>query len=245
MRTDPRSAASAMAGSAPSHHNPGPDPATTPPRLGARLWATFSFGPAPPPPLDLEAVRVDRREDRYLVDDVVTVTGAPLPSVGPGWHATRIEGRVPAPAPGATQALFATTQHLGYTSAEQQAQLGRISRQAPGGVVVVIPITKSEAWWALPQDRRQEHFAPSSPERALGGVRGHTVIGVDYADKIFRRLYHARYLPESEWDFVTYFEMDAENVPDFRRLLAELRDPVRNPEWNYVVREVEIWMRRR
>jgi hypothetical protein len=223
-------------------------PAAPPPRLGSRLWATFSFGPTPPetgPPPS----RPDRREDQYLVDDVVTVRGAPLPEVRKGWHMTRVEGRVPAPAAGATQAVFATvtatTQHLGYTSAEQQAHLARISHPGPGKVVVIIPITKSEAWWALPQDRRQEHFAPLSAERASAGVRGHTVIGTDYADRIFRRLYHARYLPDSDWDFVTYFELHPDHVPDFRRLLAELRDPLRNPEWAYVEREVEIWMHRR
>jgi hypothetical protein len=219
-----------------------------PPRLAARLWATFSFGPSAPetgPP----PARPDRREDHYIVDQVVAVRGPTLPEVGPGWHMTRVEGRVPAPAAGATQALFttmsATTQHLGYTSAEQAAHLARISHPGPGKVVVIIPITKSEAWWALPQDRRQEHFAPTSPERAASGVRGHTVIGTDYADRIFRRLYHARYLPDSDWDFVTYFELHPDHVPDFRRLLAELRDPALNPEWAYVEREVEIWMRRR
>jgi hypothetical protein len=208
------------------------------------LWATFSFGPAGPEGPST-AARPDRREDHYVIDDVVAVRGAPLPGVAKGWHVTRIEGRVPAPATGATHALFATTQHLGYTSAEQQAHLAKVSHPGPGPVVVMIPITKSEAWWSLAQDRRQEHFTPLTPERAATGARGHTVIGTAYADRIFRRLYHARYLPESDWDFVTYFEMQADHVPDFRRLLAELRDPVRNPEWAYVDREVEIWMRRR
>jgi chlorite dismutase len=167
---------------------------------------------------------------------VVDVRGPGLPDVAPGWHMTRIEGRVPVPTAGAAHALFATTQHLGYTSAQQQAHLARISHPGPGKVVVMIPLTKSEAWWALPQDQRQQHFA---------AARGHTAIGTTYADRIFRRLYHARYLPDSDWDFVTYFELHPDHVPDFRRLLAELRDPVRNPEWAYVEREVEIWMHRR
>jgi len=40
----------------------------------------------------------------------------------------------------------------------------------------------------------------------------------------------------------TYFEFDRKHTDGFKRLLAGLRDPERNPEWKYVDREYEIWM---
>lgn len=177
----------------------------------------------------------------YTVEDVVTVRGAPLGEVRPGWTVTRTEGRMGVPPVVDGPALIGSTQHLGYTSDEQQAELARTSNPGSGPIVVLIPIRKSEAWWAQPQDRRQAHFRPHGSD---GRHRGHTAIGAAYAARIFRRLYHARYLPGSEWDFITYFEMEERHVPDFRALLAELRDPDSNPEWTFVDREIELWMRR-
>ena len=59
-----------------------------------------------------------------------------------------------------------------------------------------------------------------------------------------RRLYHARYLPGSEWDFLTYFEFTEKRAQQFRELVAALRDVKKNPEWKFVNREVEIWMKK-
>jgi hypothetical protein len=101
----------------------------------------------------------------------------------------------------------------------------------------MIPIRKSAAWWALGQDERQAHFTP-------GRRPGHTALGRGFAGRIYRRLYHARYLPGSSWDFLTYFEFPEAESGTFRELLALLRDPEQNPEWSYVEREHELWLRK-
>jgi Chlorite dismutase len=213
-------------------------PPASPPRLAARIWGTFAFtapGAASPAPAAGEAAAVDR----YRVEAVVPVRGAPIPELAPGWMMTRLESRTPTPALANTFAFTGSTQHLLYTSGEQQSELARVSKQSPSPIVVLIPITKSEAWWGLPHDQRLAHF-----HSAQAGARGHTAIGAAFADRIFRRLYHARYLPGASWDFFTYFEMEPGHVDDFKRLLMELRDPALNPEWDFVEREVELWMRR-
>ena len=207
-------------------------------RLPTRLWATFSFHPFGVPPLAADGS--SGVVQTYTLEDVVVIRGAALPDVRPGWTVTRAEGRAPTPPAASGPALVGTTQHLGYTAEAQQAELAAISNPGSGPIAVLIPIAKSEAWWAQPHDRRQAHFRPH-PE---GRLPGHTAIGAAYAARIFRRLYHARYLPGSDWDFITYFEMEERHVPDFRALLAELRDPDRNPEWTFVTRELELWMRR-
>ena len=130
------------------------------------------------------------------------------------------------------------TTHLQYTSASERGVLLDVSAAPRSGHVVVIPISKSPAWWALAQDERQAFF-----RRGHHG-EGHTRIGMTVADKIFRRLFHARYQPHSAWDFLTYFEFSDADAEAFRAMLATLRDPERNPEWAYVVRESEVWMQR-
>jgi chlorite dismutase len=105
-------------------------------------------------------------------------------------------------------------------------------------VAVLIPIAKSESWWAMAQDERLALMKRTAQHE------GHMEIGARFAGKILRRLFHARYMPGSEWDFLTYFEFDAAESDDFRRLLEALRSPRQNPEWGHVVRETEIWMRK-
>jgi len=104
-------------------------------------------------------------------------------------------------------------------------------------VVVVIPIRKSAAWWALPHDERNPYF------HKKGDKIGHTAIGAKYVERIYRKLYHTRYAVETtDHDFITYFEFDRAHTDDFKSLLAQLRDPQQNPEWAFVDREYEIWM---
>ena len=133
------------------------------------------------------------------------------------------------------------TQHLHYTDAKVRDELTATSRTAVDAsvdtVAVIIPIRKSAGWWALSQDQRQSFFHKTK-EKA-----GHTAIGAAYASRIFRKLYHARYSGAPvPYDFVTYFEFPVSEVEAFRSLLAELRDIGKNPEWESVELEFEIWM---
>ena len=125
--------------------------------------------------------------------------------------------------------LRGVVQHLHYTTLPERTDLTARSRSelAPGATAVLIPIRKSADWWALAHDQRGEHFH-----------KHHTPIGSPYVERIFRKLYHSRYLG-SDYDFLTYFEFPPEDADYFRQLLSELRA---TDEWKYVEHEQEIWM---
>jgi hypothetical protein len=175
----------------------------------------------------------------YRVVSEQTIAGAPC-GLTRGDRIWRVEGDEALEASASHNGLVwdGVTTHLQYTTASERSELLAISAAPRLGHVVMIPIAKSAAWWALAQDERQAFFRKGSRSE------GHTRIGMTVADRIFRRLFHARYQPHSAWDFFTYFEFAAEDAAAFREMLATLRDPERNPEWAYVVRESEIWMQR-
>jgi hypothetical protein len=131
--------------------------------------------------------------------------------------------------------LIGVVQHLGYTEAERKRELAAQSASESGPCAVLIPIAKSAAWWALAQDERLALLR-------AGRGEGHFEIGARYATRIYRRLLHCRYLPQSRWDFLTYFEFPEAEVPAFRQLLQALRNIERNPEWGYIEHETEIWL---
>lgn len=200
---------------------------STPPALSFTCFVPSQQRSIPP---DEGLLRTD-----YQLQAVVPITGEPLTGVEPGQRWSRLE-RMGAPLwPDAP--FVGSTQHLVYTSAATRAELTQLSRGPSGPMAVMIPIRKSAAWWALAQDERQAHFMP-------GRRPGHTALGRSFAGRIYRRLYHARYLSGSNWDFLTYFEFPEEESATFRELLGLLRDPEQNPEWSYVEREQELWLRK-
>jgi hypothetical protein len=181
----------------------------------------------------------------YRVEKVVPVRGKPAVSLKAGSTVVRVEtaSRLPALGGGNAPTLLfhGVPQHLQYTTGKQRADLNKRSRpELPPGkdtVAVVIPIRKSAAWWALPHDERNAYF------QKKGDRLGHTAIGAKYVERIYRKLYHTRYAVETtDHDFITYFEFDRAHTDAFLRMLAQLRDPQQNPEWNFVDREYEIWM---
>jgi hypothetical protein len=177
----------------------------------------------------------DVRVTGYEVDRLNAVRGALPSGVEPGRSLWRLEaaGRLPAPdAP-----FIAATTHVVYTDSVTRSDLARLSAPESGPTAVLIPIRKTAEWWALAREQRQAYVMEGAPH-------GHLAIGWRYAARIYRRLYQARYLPGSEWDFLTYFEFPAPETQAFCELLAELRDVGQNPEWGFVDREVEIWMTR-
>lgn len=180
----------------------------------------------------------------YRVDRVTSIKGEVTASVQPGQTLVRVESSarlLTMAEESKAKLLFqGVPQHLQYTTADQRKTLLASRAELPASkdtVAVIIPIRKSPAWWALAHDERQTHFIKQ------GDKIGHTAIGVDYIDRIYRKLYHTRYAVEAaEHDFITYFEFARKHEDDFKSLLAKLRDPAQNPEWNYVDREHEIWM---
>ena len=181
------------------------------------------------------------------MNNFVSVVGQPVKGIDASSSLVRIESAAPVildhkPADAAQIIVFrGVTQHLHYTGKEDKEKLTVESRMpvavAPNTTAVIIPIRKSAAWWALTQDQRQAFFHKTKTSD------GHTNIGMPFAGKIFRKLYHSRYtgtpLP---YDFVTYFEFPSELTADFQDLLKQLRDPKTNPEWESVEMEFEIWM---
>jgi hypothetical protein len=172
------------------------------------------------------------RLTRYRIDDVRTVRGPALDVAVRGAELVRIEcpGQLADPA----APLVGVTQHVVYTAAQERLELSRLSAPESGPIAVLIPICKSPAWWSLAQDERRAFLRSGTP--------GHFEIGLEYASAIYRRLYHSRSLPGSTWDFLTYFEFPRERKDDFERLLSRLRDADQNPEWQFVEREVEVWL---
>lgn len=107
----------------------------------------------------------------------------------------------------------------------RQEGLGRVQAMR----AALIPIRKSAAWWALPQDERRQILEEQSR---------HIAIGMKYLPAIARRLHHCRDLGGSEpFDFITWFEYAAEHDSAFDELVAALRA---SAEWQYVEREADF-----
>lgn len=191
-------------------------------------WVRFTRGAAP---ANVPASKVER----YRVEDVRTVRGAPLAGFTEGDALFRTESTGALPA--GEGDLVGVLQHLVYMRAAEREPLATTEEPGPNAVCVLIPMNKSAAWWQLAADERDSLFRGS-------GRPGHVEVGRPFARTITRRLYHGRPLPGAGWDFLTYFEFLPERRDDFLKLLAGLRDLERNPEWSYVERESEVWLAR-
>ena len=130
---------------------------------------------------------------------------------------------------------FAVTRQLNYTDA---ATLKRLKDNAPkrgNGTdqpnAVVFPLSKTKAWWALTQEKRQDYFL------------GHNAVGFKHIKSIFRKLYHSRFV-DPEQDFMTYFEYADADAGKFDALLSGLRDKTLNPEWSYVEEKPIVYGKR-
>ena len=95
----------------------------------------------------------------------------------------------------------------------------------------LIPIRKTDAWWALAQDERRSILEEQSR---------HIAIGLEYLPGVARRLHHARDLGEP-FDFLTWFEYAPADAAGFEELVRRLRATL---EWRYVDREVDIRLSR-
>jgi hypothetical protein len=178
---------------------------------------------------------IDARVTGYELERMNAVRGALAPGIEVGRRLWRLEatGRLPV----AAAPFIGATTHLLYTDSAVRSELARISSPESGPVAVLIPIRKNAEWWGLAREQRQALMMGGAPH-------GHLAIGQRYAARIYRRLYHARYLPGSEWDFLTYFEFPTDATAAFQELLGALRDVEQNPEWAFVDREIELWMTR-
>jgi chlorite dismutase len=125
------------------------------------------------------------------------------------------------------------TYRLTVTRAEHDALA---ARQPPLGRpeatrAALIPIRKTEAWWALSQDERRAVFEERSH---------HIAIGLEYLPSMARRLHHCRDLGEP-FDFLTWFEYAPSSAAAFEQLVARLRA---TEEWSFVEREIDLRLSR-
>ncbi|CAA9249999.1 MAG: Gll1166 protein, partial [uncultured Acetobacteraceae bacterium] len=92
----------------------------------------------------------------------------------------------------------------------------------------LIPIRKTEAWWALAQDEHRAVFEEQF--RHIG-------IGLEYPPAVARRLHHSRDLGGEPFDFLTWFEY----APVDGAASDEMpRRPRATEEWRHIDREVDI-----
>ena len=153
------------------------------------------------------------------------------PVVGDGLPAAaRLAVVEDAPPPPAAWTLRGVVSNERYVERRERALLE--ARQRPLGraeatCAALIPVTKSQEWWALPQDERRAIFEERSR---------HIATGLEYLPAVARRLHHSRELGEP-FDFLTWFEYAPEHAEAFEELVVRLRA---TEEWRYVVREIDI-----
>ena len=145
-----------------------------------------------------------------------------------------VEGSDVAVPSGARWLLQGATSADRYTTPGERERL--LAVQAPLGRpaathAALIPIKKSEDWWALNHDQRRAIFEERSH---------HIATSLDYLPMIARRLHHSRDLGQP-FDFLTWFEYAAAATDAFEELVARLRG---SEEWTFVVREVDIRLTR-
>lgn len=165
----------------------------------------------------------------WRVTSQVAVTGAPLPAAPFVSIRPSLDGGGQG-----VWLLRGTNGHVRYSERSEVAALDarRAVLGRPGSTrAALIPIAKSDAWWAMAQDERR---------RVMEADSHHIAQSIAYLPAIARRLYHCRDLLEP-FDFLTWFEFAPEDEGLFDRLVAALRA---SPEWGYVDREVDIRLER-
>ena len=182
-------------------------------------------------PLPLLVTFVAGASGTWRIDRLTTVIGEGLPA------AERLAVLEGSEAPAPTEAgwvLRGVTSNTRYTNRSEVDALvaGQQGLSRPQATrAALIPIRKTEAWWALAQDERRAIFEEQS--RHIG-------VGLEYLPAVARRLHHSRELGEP-FDFLTWFEYAPEHSESFEELVRRLRD---TEEWRYVDREVDIRLTR-
>jgi len=121
--------------------------------------------------------------------------------------------------------------------------------QQPGPVMpnaFLVPMRKSDRWWAKDWMERQTYFLPRYDEGGAMVHEGHALAAARGIGCLMRRTYKHRVepAPAGEYDFVSYFECADADVATFHEVCSALRDVTRNPEWRLVA-EGPTWHGRR
>jgi hypothetical protein len=112
--------------------------------------------------------------------------------------------------------------------------------------VIIIPMSKTAAWWEMSTLERHAYFYPHVNPHSGAPASGHAMAAEHGIQTLYRRLYHNPdgYQRPDEYDFITYVECADEHLPTFDIVRQALRDETRNPEWRFVIEGPE-WRGRR
>src|SRR5262245_57337531 len=141
------------------------------------------------------------------------VIGEPLPAAR---ALDRHEGDSFAP-PSSPWTLHGVRSNERYTNSSEKQSLVAVQEAVgrPASTrAALIPIRKSDAWWALSQDERRAIFEEQSR---------HIALGMKVLPAVARRLYHARDIGEP-FDFLTWFEYAPEHANAFEEIVGALRE---------------------
>jgi hypothetical protein len=165
----------------------------------------------------------------WAIQRIVGIVGEPLP------QAQKLEVHASLGVElTAVWALRGVAGHARYVERSEKTQLDAASPplgRSEATRAALIPIRKSPAWWALPQDERRAIFEDRSR---------HIADSMQFLPRVARRLYHSRDLGEP-FDFLTWFEFAPEHAAAFEDLVGMLRS---REEWSFVDREVDIRLAR-
>lgn len=167
----------------------------------------------------------------WRIESLHAVTGESLPRAE---RLLMIEGVNAAHFPQDVWRLRGVTSNIRYTRRDEVTALGAIQEglaRPLATCAAMIPIRKSDSWWAMAQDERRAIFEEQSQ---------HIGIGMDYLPAVARRLHHCRDLGEP-FDFITWFEYEPDQEAAFDELLRRLRE---TPEWRFIDREVDVRLTR-
>ena len=163
----------------------------------------------------------------WLIDRMDPIIGPALPMAE---RLTVLEGRedsVPGPTAWLLRGVTSNTRYTSRAEANDLASRQEALARPYATLAALIPIRKTDAWWALAQDERRAIFEESSR---------HIAIGMEYLPAIARRLHHSRELGEP-FAFLTWFEYAPHHAAQFEELVGRLRA---SDEWRYVDHEVDI-----
>lgn len=167
----------------------------------------------------------------WQIDRIDTIIGDGLPTAE---RLAIVEGSETLPQTGSDWVLRGVTSSTRYTTrSEVDALVSRQQGLSRPQVTraALIPIRKTEAWWAVAQDERRAILEEQSR---------HIAIGLGYLPAVARRLHHSRDLGQP-FDFITSFEYAQQDGDAFEELVRRLR---RTEEWRYVDREIDIRLTR-
>jgi hypothetical protein len=203
----------------------------------ARPWVTFSFGSqtAREAAPDLED---DPPSDRYRLEVMRAIHGSTFSSdladVSPGCLVARRETESVRPPAVLCPALQGSLDVKHSSDEEASRALLSAWARSPWRVALVLLFSNRPDFWDLPREDRRHNY--------LGWNGAHFSKRPGVMARVLRRLYRARALPASQWDYLAYLEMQPEDVAHVREHLAGLRDVKANPPRAHVAREVELWL---